>query len=71
MDKAKFTERLSEALDKDLSCAEGSTLLEELDWDSISSITFIALADELLGKKVDSSQVQNAKTLADLYKICF
>ena len=66
MEKSEFVQQLSEALDKDLSCLEESTPLEQLEWDSLSAITFIALASDLLGKNVDSSRVQNSKTLSEL-----
>lgn len=71
MDRETFAKRLSDALDKDLLNLEGSTTLDQLDWDSLSAITFIALAGDLLSKNIDAEQVHNAKTLDDLLGICF
>lgn len=71
MEKSEFVQRLSNALDKDLSSVDESTLLDQLEWDSLSAITFIALASDLLNKNVDSSQVQNSKTLGELYNNLF
>lgn len=71
MDRETFATRLSEALDKDLNNLEATTPLDQLDWDSLSAITFITLAGDLLGKNVDAEQVHNAKTLDDLLSICF
>lgn len=71
MDKASFVKELSDALDKDLSSMKETTLLEELDWDSLSAITFIAITSDLLGQNIDSVEIENSKTIGDLLNICF
>ena len=61
-----FNQKLAEALDIDADKLEESTLLADIDWDSLSSITFIALAGELLGKSVDSKIFTECATYGEL-----
>lgn len=40
--------------------------LEELGWDSLSNLSFIAEVDETTGVTIDADQLAEAKTVADL-----
>ena len=43
--------------------------LEELGWDSLSSMTFISIADERYRSRIDVERLANAETPADLHKL--
>ena len=43
--------------------------LAEIDWDSLSNLSFIAEIDERLGVSIDADELANAETVADLQKL--
>lgn len=50
------------------SLSSGS-LLEEAGWDSMSELSFIALADKELGARVSPSDLEKCKTVGDLLSL--
>lgn len=60
---------------EDIMCAEEGSLnekdrLSELeDWDSLAIISFIAMVDKKLAKKVDIPSIKSCQTVEDLIKI--
>lgn len=48
--------------------SDGSDL-EELGWDSLSNMTFISIADERYGARIDVQHLAGAETPADLLRL--
>lgn len=61
-----FAEDILEAEEGTLSLTD---LLDEVDWDSLADITFIADADRKLGVTVNPEGLKACKTLADVYAL--
>lgn len=65
----KFIEELTETIDTEETLAM-DTVLEDLeDWDSLSFVSFISMANTSYNKKVSAEQVREAVTVADLYAL--
>lgn len=63
----KFIEEMVDILDSEEEITM-ETVLEDLDeWDSLSIVSFLALANTMYGKKISSAEVKEAKTIQDLY----
>lgn len=65
----QFVEKMVDLLD----CEEEitvDTVLEDLDeWDSLSLVGFLAMANAVYGKKVVAADVRAAQTVKDLYEL--
>ena len=46
-----------------------AVLSDIAEWDSISFVSFAALANSAFGKTLNSSTIMEAKTVADLYAL--
>jgi len=58
---------LAEILEVQPSSLSEDTFLESLDtWDSLATISFIALVDELTGRVLEGDALQKATTIGDL-----
>ena len=67
MTASEFLRTLEEALEVEQSLLVGPEQLDDLEcWDSMSALTFMALADEKLEVELSGEQVLNAKTVNDL-----
>lgn len=65
----QFIEKMVDILDSEEEITM-DTVLEDLDeWDSLSLVSFMAMANAAYGKKVAAADVKMAKTLADLYDL--
>ena len=65
----KFIEELTETIDTEETLAM-DTVLEDLeDWDSLSFVSFISMANTTYNKKISAEQVREAVTVADLYAL--
>lgn len=69
MNKADFITLVEEVLEVDEGTVELDSSLEELDWDSLCNITFIAEIDSKLGKSISADDLVSAKTVSDLYAL--
>lgn len=68
MQRAEFLK----ALQQDLAVEEaltGNESLEAISWDSMSSLSFVALADSKLGIHVSGDQLAGCRTVNDLLKV--
>lgn len=45
------------------------TRLEDVDWDSLAFVSFIAMANTSAGKKVDRAALKQAETIGELYAL--
>jgi acyl carrier protein len=43
--------------------------LEDLSWDSLSTLSFLAKIEQVLGETVDANKLSNAKTVNDIFEI--
>lgn len=67
MKKEIFIEKMKEILD----CSENFTFETKLseieEWDSLSIVSFLAMANVESGKKIDITLLREAKSIGDLY----
>ena len=59
----------SEVLDTDAEITLKMSLADIEEWDSISFVSFIAMAKELGFSNVNRDSVKNVKTVADLFEL--
>ena len=65
----QFIEKIIDVMDIEEEIT-ADTVLEDLEeWDSLSLVSFMAMANAAYGKKVASADVKMAKTVADLYEL--
>ena len=65
----QFIEKMADMLDAEEEITM-DTVLDELDeWDSLSFVSFLAMANAAYGKKLNATDVKNAETVADLYEL--
>lgn len=58
-------ELLADILDVEATDLKPETKLSELDWDSLVSLSYIAMMEEEFGKEVKGSQIKNFVTIQD------
>lgn len=66
MDEKTLLELVAEILEVDAGEVALAQELEELGWDSLANISFIAEVDEAVGVSIDADDLAGAKTVADL-----
>lgn len=65
----QFIEKMVDMLDVEEEITM-DTVLDELDeWDSLSFVSFLAMANAAYSKKLNATDVKNAETVADLYEL--
>ncbi len=65
----QFIEKLIDVMDIEGEIT-ADTVLEDLEeWDSLSLVSFMAMANAAYGKKVVAADVKMSKTVADLYEL--
>ena len=69
MTKDVFIEKMADILDAEDEISFGTNLGEIEEWDSLSIVSYIAMANASCGKKVDIKSVKAAVTLQDLYDL--
>lgn len=70
MTEQDIIQALAEILEMDASELSASTSLDTLDtWDSLATISFIALVDEKNGHVLAGDDLQKAKTVGDLINL--
>lgn len=63
----KFMEKLEEILDTEKELTPQTRLSEIEEWDSLSIISFLAMANVEYGKSLRKADFAGAETLQDLY----
>ena len=67
MTKLEFVAELEEVLEVDAGSLSGDTELGSLsEWDSLAAVSFIALADGMLGRAVAPADIAASRTVNDL-----
>ena len=65
----QFIERMIDVMDIEEEVT-ADTVLEDLEeWDSLSLVSFMAMANSEYGKRIAPADVKMAKTVADLYEL--
>ena len=65
----KFIKELTETIDTEEMLTMDTVLSNLEEWDSLSLVSFISMANTFYGKKVLADQVKESVTVADLYKL--
>ncbi len=66
MTRHEFLRLVEEALEADPSTISGDETLEALDWDSLATLTFLALVDDRCELALAPKEIVRCKTVADL-----
>ena len=66
MTKDAFLRQLEAALERPASSIDGSEALQDIDWDSLGVISFLALVDESLNIQVSAKAVNDCGTVREL-----
>ena len=69
MTKDDFLERVAEILDAEDEISLDMNLSELEEWDSLSIVSYVAMANANCGKKVDIKKVREAVTIQNLYDL--
>ena len=65
----QFIEKLIDVLDTEEEITM-ETVLEELEeWDSLSFVSFMAMANAVYGKRLNNADVKACETIQDLYNL--
>jgi acyl carrier protein len=66
VNKQEFFAQLEEFMELDEGRLTGEESLDDLPWDSLAVVSFIAMADEHLELAVKPASITQAKSVADL-----
>ncbi len=66
MEKSDFLRLFEQAVEIDAGTLTGSELLDQIDWDSLKVLQFVALVDEKFQRVVSSEQIDRCRTVDDL-----
>jgi acyl carrier protein len=66
MTKEQFLALIDELLELDSGTLQGDEKLDDLDWNSLAVIGFMALADEHFGVSVTPASLARCKSIDDL-----
>jgi acyl carrier protein len=70
MSKSEFLAKVDEILELPEGTLSGAEKLEDLEnWDSVAMVSFIALADEQNGARLNVKQLAACETVEDLLKL--
>ena len=69
MTKENFLERMTDILDVEDEISFDTNLVELEEWDSLSIVSYVAMANAACGKKVEVKRVREAVTIQDLYDL--
>lgn len=69
MEESKFIEISAHILQKDAGSLSLNDELSAIGWDSLANVEFIAELDDELGIQLNSDDLSDCVTLADLYEL--
>ena len=69
MTKETFLEKMADILDAEEEISFDTELSGLEEWDSLSIVSYIAMANASCGMKVDVKNVREAVTIGDLYDL--
>lgn len=65
----KFLEKMQDLLDCEQEVKMDTVLADVEEWDSLSFVSFLALANAQYGKKIAPASLREAQTVEDLYNL--
>ncbi|MBQ9564099.1 MAG: hypothetical protein IJU98_00795 [Synergistaceae bacterium] len=68
MTEQEFLTRMKKILDNE-DVTMDSTLADIEEWDSLSVVSYVAMANTVCGKKIAPAQLKDCATLCDLYAL--
>ncbi|WP_019551951.1 hypothetical protein [Propionispira raffinosivorans] len=69
MTKEQFLEKMIDLLDTEEEITMDSVLKDIEEWDSLSYVSFLAMANVSAGKKLKPETVKTAQTIGDLFEL--
>lgn len=69
MNQDELLEVVAEILEVEPGTVTLADRLEDIDWDSLSNISFIAEVDTRLGTTLDADELASAQTVQDLFAL--
>ena len=69
MTKETFLEKMADILDAEEEISFDTELSGLEEWDSLSIVSYIAMANASCGMRVDVKKVREAVTIGDLYDL--
>jgi acyl carrier protein len=69
MTKEQFLEKMIDLLDTEDDIVMDSILKDIEEWDSLSYVSFLAMANVSAGKKLVPEMVKMAQTIGDLFEL--
>lgn len=69
MTEKLFLERMTDILDAEEDVSMDMQLDDIEEWDSLSVVSYVAMANTACGKKVNVKDVREAETMRDLYDL--
>ena len=67
MDQKTFMAKMQELLEREDELELDMSLEEIEEWDSLSFVAFLAMADKVSGNRATPDAIRAAKTIGDLY----
>lgn len=69
MEESDFISLVEEILEVAPGSVSMTDTLDDIEWDSLSNISFIAEIDARLGASINADQLSKAATVTDIYAI--
>lgn len=69
MNQEEFLALVDETLEEDAGTASMESNLDDLGWDSLANISFIAEVDTRHGVEIDAERLAKAESVADLFEL--
>lgn len=69
MTEELFLEKMADILDAEDEISMDTQLDDIEEWDSLSVVSYVAMANTACGKKVNVKDVREAETIRDLYDL--
>ena len=69
MTEELFLEKMADILDAEDDVTMDAVLADFEEWDSLSVVSYVAMANTSCGKKVNVKDVREAETIQDLYNL--
>ena len=69
MKKSEFVNLIEDVLEEDLNTLNGSESLDDVGWDSLTFVSFIAKVDSELGVTLAPAKIAQCKIVNDLVEL--
>lgn len=69
MKRSNFVNLIEDVLEEDLNTLNGSEILENVGWDSLTFVSFIAKVDTELGVTLAPAKIVECKSVNDLVEL--